>query len=148
MSDIEVYTDGGSTGNPGPGGWAAVILSGGNEIKISGGDRDTTNNRMEMTAAIKAVEYVELNLDKSAKIKLSTDSEYLKKGITEWIKNWKKNNWKTASKGDVKNKDLWMILDQLNSRCRIEWQWVKGHSGNQYNELCDSLVENERKRFL
>ena len=147
MDYIRIYTDGGSTGNPGPGGWAAVIIDREKEVKLSGGEAATTNNRMEMTAAIKALEYIDCNIKKIGNIVLSTDSEYLKKGITEWIINWKRNNWKTAAKKEVKNKDLWARLDELNNRIKVEWKWVKGHAGDRYNELCDALVSEERKRF-
>lgn len=128
---VEIYTDGACSGNPGPGGWGAILRYGGIEKELSGGAVDTTNNRMELTAAIKALEA----LKKSCVVELYTDSTYVKDGITEWIKGWKKRGWKK-----VKNRDLWEVLDSLNSKHQISWHWVKGHSGHPENERADELA--------
>ena len=136
MNVIEVFTDGACKGNPGDGGWGAIIRVDGEEEYLWGGEKETTNNRMEMMAAIKALEYFK----KSSKITLTTDSGYVKDGITKWLENWKKNNWKTSSKKPVKNKDLWQELDSLSSRHTISWKWVKGHSGHRENEIADMLA--------
>ena len=127
-----IYTDGACSGNPGKGGWAAVVINETNEKIISGSENLTTNNRMELTAVIKALE-----LTVTSNITVFTDSKYVKNGIEDWINNWKKNGWKTASKGPVKNKDLWEALDQLNVNNNIKWEWVKGHSNDKYNNLVD-----------
>ena len=127
-----IYTDGACSGNPGKGGWAAVIINETNEKIISGSENLTTNNRMELTAVIKALELTVTN-----NITVFTDSKYVKNGIEDWINNWKKNGWKTASKGPVKNKDLWEVLDQLKENKNIKWEWVKGHSNDKYNNLVD-----------
>ena len=134
---LTIYTDGACLDNPGPGGWAAIIIYNGKAKSISGYEGATTNNRMEMMAAIKALSYIKE--DSQSSIHLFTDSTYLKNGITTWIHNWKKNNWKTSS-GMVKNIDLWKELDYHNSRHKVEWRWVKGHSGNKYNEMADQLA--------
>jgi ribonuclease HI len=143
--NITIYTDGACTGNPGPGGWAAVILFEENKKEISGGEKLTTNNRMELTAAIEALEYC-YNKDEKQKslrqIIICTDSIYLKDGITVWINKWEKNNWKTADKKNVKNVDLWKKLKDLVKNNNIEWQWVKGHSENVMNNLADKLARN------
>lgn len=141
---ISIYTDGGCSGNPGPGGWAYVIIAGGKEIRRSGAEAGTTNNRMELTAVIKALSdvYNSPELD-SDRIELSTDSQYVQKGISQWIKSWKKNGWKTAAKKPVKNQDLWKELDRINSGLSVKWLWVEGHAGNKYNEICDSMVKKE-----
>lgn len=144
---ITIYTDGGCTGNPGPGGWGSVILKGGEEIKLSGGDPATTNNKMELTAVIKALEYIGKEYSFSENLEIYTDSQYVKNGITSWILNWERNGWKTASKKPVKNKELWIELRTLTKLAKIDWHWVKGHSGDKYNEMCDSLVEVERNKF-
>lgn len=136
MNVIEVFTDGACKGNPGDGGWGAIIRVDGEEEYLWGGEKETTNNRMEMMAAIKALEYFK----KSSKITLTTDSGYVKDGVTKWLENWKKNNWKTSSKKPVKNKDLWQELDSLSSRHTISWKWVKGHSGHRENEIADMLA--------
>lgn len=133
---IYIFTDGACRGNPGPGGWGALLRKDGQEKELFGGERDTTNNRMEMMAVIKAVEA----LEKPAEIKITTDSQYVLKGITEWISNWKKNNWRTAAKKPVKNADLWQILDKLLEPHEVTWQWVKGHSGHAENERVDQLA--------
>ncbi|MCF0238102.1 MAG: ribonuclease HI [Sphaerochaetaceae bacterium] len=146
MDKIDVFTDGGCSGNPGPGGWAYVLLCNGKVLSYgSGGEENTTNNKMELTAVISAIEAC--NIIGAKEISISTDSQYVKNGITTWIFNWKKNNWKTASKDPVKNKELWEKLDSLNNS-NIKWLWVKGHAGITYNEMCDSMVRNEMKRFM
>mgnify|MGYP001298400442 FL=1 len=134
---ITIYTDGARSGNPGIGGWGVVILESNKEdIFLNGGNDNTTNNRMELTAAIEALKYFE-NMQS---ITLITDSKYVKDGIQSWIQNWKKNGWKTAAKKPVKNKELWIELDQLISRHNISWKWVKGHAGNTHNEKADYLA--------
>jgi len=135
---IKIYTDGACSGNPGRGGWAAIILDGEKIEKISGSKDNTTNNRMELTAVISALKYV-----KDKDLEIYTDSKYTKDGIEKWISNWKKNGWKTANKQDVKNKDLWDELDQLNSQKNVQWNWVKGHANNQYNNMADELARSE-----
>ncbi|MCI5053659.1 MAG: ribonuclease HI [Pelagibacteraceae bacterium] len=135
---IKIYTDGACSGNPGRGGWAAIILDGEKIEKISGSKDNTTNNRMELTAVISALKYV-----KGKDLEIYTDSKYTKDGIEKWISNWKKNGWKTANKRDVKNKDLWNELDQLNSEKNVQWNWVKGHANNQYNNMADELARSE-----
>ena len=136
---IKIYTDGSCIGNPGKGGWAAIILKN-NEKKILKGSKDlTTNNQMELTATIKALEYISTK----DKIQIYTDSKYVKQGITEWITKWKINGWKTSKKGEVKNKDLWLELDKLTSKNSIEWVWVKAHSYNDFNNEVDLLARKE-----
>lgn len=148
MNNIVVYTDGGCTGNPGPGGWAAVLLYDGNEMRLSGGDPSTTNNKMELTAVIKALMHINENSELSDKpVDIFTDSQYVKNGLTQWIFNWIKNGWKTAAKKPVKNKEYWIALKSEADKLQLKWNWVKGHSGDEYNELCDSLVEAERMKF-
>ena len=139
--EYKVYTDGACSGNPGPGGWGVVIVSNNQIDKLDGSDPQTTNNRMELTAAIKALE----SARKDESLYLYTDSTYLQKGITEWIVNWKKNNWITSSKKPVSNKDLWIKIDQLNLELDIEWKWVKAHQSDNsddtfYNNLADELA--------
>ncbi len=136
-SDIlHIYTDGACSGNPGRGGWGVYIQKGKEKIELNGSDKSTTNNRMELLAVIQALRYV----DKNSKIKLFTDSKYVMQGIQEWILKWKTNNWKTSNKKDVKNKDLWMDLDELVELHNIDWIWVKGHSGHFGNEIADKLA--------
>lgn len=148
MNNVTVYTDGGCTGNPGPGGWAAVLLFDGQEIRLSGGAEATTNNQMELTAVIKALRHINENSNlRDREVDLYTDSQYVKNGLTQWIFNWIKNGWKTAAKKPVKNKEYWIALKNEADKLKIQWNWVKGHSGNEYNELCDSLVEEERMKF-
>jgi ribonuclease HI len=133
----EIYTDGACSGNPGPGGWGAVILEEDkNQKNISGNEKDTTNNRMELMATIMALEEIRTN----SEVIIYTDSKYVKNGITEWIKKWEKNGWKSANKKPVKNKDLWVKLDNLCKDNEIIWKWVKGHSNNKYNNLADELA--------
>jgi len=136
---ITIYTDGACSGNPGIGGWGVIILNYKNDpIFLNGGEKHTTNNRMELTAAIKALGYFK----ESENIKLFTDSKYVKDGIESWIINWKKNGWKTASKKIVKNKDLWIELDAQIYKHSISWEWVKGHTGEKYNEKADLLARS------
>ena len=142
--NIKIYTDGACSGNPGPGGWAAIIISENETKKIFGGEKLTTNNRMELTATIKALEYLEKQETNQLSLKgieIHTDSTYVKEGITVWINNWEKNNWKTADKKNVKNVDLWKKLKELENLCSVEWHWIKGHSDNPMNELADSLAK-------
>ena len=142
--EIKIYTDGACIGNPGPGGWAAIIIIDDKKEEFFGGEKLTTNNRMELTAAIKALEQCAKREDKQLslkQIKIYTDSTYLKEGITVWIKVWEKNNWKTADKKNVKNVDLWKKLKELTQSNQIEWYWVKGHSQNPMNELADRLAK-------
>ena len=133
---LKIYTDGACSGNPGKGGWAAIINDNGNTKKISGSEKNTTNNQMEMTAAIEGLSY----FAESTHIEIYTDSNYLKDGIESWIHSWKKNGWKTASKKPVKNKELWMKVDELNQFHNVSWSWVKGHSGNRENDIADMLA--------
>jgi len=134
---ITIYTDGACSGNPGVGGWGVVIIDDNkNETFLNGGDNHTTNNKMELTAAIQALKAFE----KKSTITLITDSKYVKDGIQSWIQNWKKNGWKTAAKKPVKNKELWIELDELIVRHNITWEWVKGHAGNTHNEKADYLA--------
>ena len=142
--EIKIYTDGACVGNPGPGGWAAVLLIEDNKKEIFGGEKLTTNNRMELTATIKALEYCVEKEGKqpiSKQIKIYTDSTYVKDGITVWINTWEKNNWKTADKKSVKNVDLWKELKELTKSNKIEWNWVKGHSNEPMNDLADKLAK-------
>tara|TARA_B110000438_G_C15550164_1_gene536575 strand:- start:32 stop:478 length:447 start_codon:yes stop_codon:yes gene_type:complete len=142
--DVKIYTDGACIGNPGPGGWAAVILDGSLKKELFGGEKSTTNNRMELTAAIKALEYCSeppKNSFLNKEIKIYTDSMYVKKGITEWIKNWENNNWKTSDKKVVKNIDLWKNLKNLTASKKISWHWIKGHSNHPMNDLVDKLAK-------
>jgi ribonuclease HI len=136
MTETIVYTDGSCLGNPGKGGWAAVIIKNNQEEIIFGSEKNSTNNRMELTAAINAL----LKIKESEKIKIYTDSKYLKNGIEKWINNWKNNNWKNSNKKDVKNKDLWTKLDSLINKKQISWKWVKAHSINEYNNKVDILA--------
>jgi ribonuclease HI len=134
---IKVYTDGACKGNPGPGGWGVYIIHGSDEIELFDGNPNTTNNQMEMQAAIEALKYLK---EENQPIDLYTDSNYLRQGITEWIFNWKKNNWRTASKKPVANKDLWIEISDLSSVMAVNWHWVKGHDGDPGNERADYLA--------
>ena len=134
---IKVYTDGACKGNPGPGGWGVYIIHGSDEIELFDGNPNTTNNQMEMQAAIEALKYLK---EENQPIDLYTDSNYLRQGITEWIFNWKKNNWRTASKKPVANKDLWIEISELSSVMDVNWHWVKGHDGDPGNERADYLA--------
>jgi len=136
LNSVEIFTDGACRGNPGPGGWGALLRYKDSEKTLYGAEKDTTNNRMELMAPIKALE----SLTRKCNIIITTDSKYVKDGITDWIHNWKKRNWKTASKKPVKNVDLWKQLDALVVQHEIEWQWVKGHSGHAENDLVDQLA--------
>lgn len=148
MDEILVFTDGGCQGNPGPGGWAFVLLDGGRELSFSGGEKFTTNNKMELTAAIEALKMISQNDDwKGRKVNVFSDSQYVKNGITSWIKKWKANGWKTAAKKDVLNKELWVQLDAYFFSLNVEWNWVKGHAGIKYNEMCDQLCAKEMAKF-
>lgn len=133
---VTIYTDGACKGNPGPGGWGALLSYGNAAKEIWGGERETTNNRMELLAAISALEL----LNRPSTVHLYTDSQYLRKGITEWLANWRKKGWKTASGSPVKNSDLWKRLDAARADHQIEWRWVKGHSGDPGNEKADELA--------
>ena len=133
---IKIYTDGSCLGNPGNGGWAAIIIEDKKKIQIKGSKKDTTNNQMELLAPIKALK----KIPKGSNVQIFTDSKYVKSGITEWIHNWKKNGWKTASKQPVKNKDLWTQLDQMTNEFQIKWSWVKGHSTDVLNNEVDLIA--------
>ena len=134
--DVIIFTDGGCRGNPGPGGWGVLLQAGKREKEICGGERDTTNNRMELTAVIRALE----SLKRPLSVQIHTDSQYVQKGISQWIHNWKRNGWRTADKKPVKNADLWQALDHLAGLHQIEWIWVKGHAGHAGNERADTLA--------
>jgi ribonuclease HI len=134
--DVEIFTDGACKGNPGPGGWGALLRYGGEEKELYGGEIETTNNRMELTAVIRALEA----LKRKVSVAVTTDSVYVRDGITKWIHNWKRNGWKTAQKKPVKNDDLWKELDELSQQHEIEWHWVKGHAGHPENERADELA--------
>ena len=134
--DVEIYTDGACRGNPGPGGWAAVLRTGKNELMVNGAEPDSTNNRMELRAAIEGL----ATLKRSSVVSITTDSQYVKQGVLSWVEKWKLNGWKTASRKDVKNKDLWQELDELNNMHQVSWYWVKGHSGHAENERVDQAA--------
>ena len=142
--EIKIYTDGACVGNPGPGGWAAIVLLENEKKELFGGERLTTNNRMELIAAIKGLEYCAKQEEKQLSlkdVKIFTDSTYVKEGITVWIKSWEKNNWKTADKKNVKNIDLWKRLKELVKSNQVEWNWIKGHSEDPMNDLADKLAK-------
>lgn len=139
---VEIYTDGGCRPNPGKGGWAAILRYGDREREISGGEANTTNNRMELTAAVRALEA----LKRPCRVVIHTDSEYLQKGITTWLHNWKRNGWK-RKEGSLKNKDLWQRLDRMAQQHEIEWRWLRGHAGHALNERCDELATEEIARL-
>ena len=143
-SEVTIYTDGACRGNPGPGGWGAVLTYGSKQKELFGAEAETTNNRMELTAAIRALE----SLTRSCKVSLYTDSQYVRKGILEWMDNWKQRGWKTAGRKPVKNRDLWITLDDAMSRHDVDWHWVKGHSGNTGNEHADSLANKAIDNML
>jgi len=136
MSAVDIYTDGACRGNPGPGGWGAILMSGGRERELSGAESATTNNRMELLAVIHAL----AALKRQVRARVYTDSQYVRLGMTEWLAGWKARGWRTADRKPVRNQDLWQRLDQLAAGHDIEWHWVKGHSGNPGNERCDALA--------
>ena len=136
MKAVEIFTDGACRGNPGPGGWGVLLRYNGTEKHLYGGEAHTTNNRMELLAAIRGLEAV----SETCQIDLTSDSQYVRKGITEWLAGWKAKGWKTAAKKPVKNKDLWQLLDEQDQRHRVNWHWVKGHSGHRENEIADELA--------
>jgi ribonuclease HI len=144
MSEVTVWTDGACRGNPGPGGWAAILIKGDHEREIAGAEPDTTNNRMELTAAIRALEA----LKRSCKVRLHTDSEYLQRGITEWLADWKLRGWRTADKKPVKNLDLWQQIEVLAAKHDVEWHWVRAHSGIPENERVDQLANRAIDEML
>ncbi len=141
---VAIWTDGACSGNPGPGGWGAILSSGGRERELCGGEETTTNNRMELTAAIAALEA----LSRPCRVALHTDSQYLRGGVTGWIDNWKRNGWRTANKKPVKNDDLWRRLDAAAGRHEIDWRWVRGHAGDEMNERADALARRGMAPFL
>ena len=136
MDEVEIFTDGACRGNPGPGGWGVLLRMNHNTKELYGGELETTNNRMELMAAIKSLQA----LKRPSRVSLTTDSQYVRKGITEWISNWKKRGWKTAAKKPVKNDDLWRELDEACAVHEIEWHWVRGHTGHRENEIADMLA--------
>ncbi len=144
VGKVQIHTDGACRGNPGPGGWGAILGYGDHEKELLGAERDTTNNRMELMAAIQALEA----LKRPCEITLTTDSEYLRKGITEWIANWKRRGWKTADKKPVKNQDLWQRLEAATHKHEIHWKWIKGHSGHPENERADQLANRAIDEML
>ena len=135
-NQVEIFTDGACRGNPGPGGWGVLLRYNGHEKHLYGGEKETTNNRMELTAVIEGLN----SLTRQCNVLITTDSIYVKDGITQWIANWKKRNWKTAAKKPVKNQDLWQALDSAVEKHQVEWAWVKGHSGHRENEIADELA--------
>lgn len=141
---VEIYADGACKGNPGPGGWGALLVYKGVEKLLSGGELITTNNRMEMMAVIQALQ----SLNRVSKVKLYTDSVYVQKGMTEWLKGWKQRNWRTSDKKPVKNEDLWKILDDIANQHQVEWIWVKGHAGHPGNERADALANEGVAKIL
>lgn len=144
MSEIHIYTDGACSGNPGPGGWGTIIVSPEKSEKIlSGGEVHSTNNRMELMAVIEGLRAI----PEESRALVVTDSQYVKNGITQWIKNWVRNGWMTASKKPVKNQELWQVLLDLSNKRSVKWQWVKGHSGHPMNERCDELARNEIEKY-
>ena len=143
IPQVTIYTDGACSGNPGPGGWGALLRYGKHEKELSGGALETTNNRMELTGAIEALKA----LKKPAHVQFYTDSEYLRKGITEWIRTWKRKGWKTAGKKPVKNQDLWRQLDSAIQLHEIEWHWLRGHAGQRDNERVDKLARDATPKF-
>jgi ribonuclease HI len=152
MSEAEqaviIYTDGGCSGNPGPGGWAFVLSDGERRRERSGGAPQTTNNRMELTAVIEALETVAADEDlRGRPVELYTDSQYVRNGITDWIKRWERNGWQTSAGKPVKNREYWQELKRLDDRLSVTWHWVKGHAGNELNEECDRLVRRETARY-
>jgi ribonuclease HI len=141
---VDIFTDGACRGNPGPGGWGALLRHGEREKELYGAERETTNNRMELMAAIIALE----SLKRACEVTLTTDSQYVRKGITEWIVNWKRRGWKTADKKAVKNQDLWQRLEAATHKHKIHWKWIKGHSGHEENERADQLANRAIDEML
>jgi ribonuclease HI len=141
---VEIYSDGACRGNPGPGGWGVILRYGRHEKQLFGGEPETTNNRMELIAVIRGLQ----SLTKKSRVKVTTDSQYVKNGITQWIHNWKRNGWKTAAKKPVKNADLWQMLDAEVNNHQVEWAWVKGHAGHAENELADELANRGIEEIL
>lgn len=144
MKHVYIYTDGACRGNPGPGGWGALLRYGEHEKILSGAEDLTTNNRMELMAAIQAL----VSLREKCKVELYTDSQYVQKGISEWLKDWKKRGWKTAAKKEVKNADLWQLLDEAAQKHDVKWHWVKGHSGHPENEMADQIANEAIDQLL
>jgi ribonuclease HI len=144
LSRVEIWTDGACSGNPGPGGWGAILKFGARVKELSGGEALTTNNRMELCAAIAALEA----LKRPCEVDLHTDSQYLRQGVTNWLSGWKRNGWRTADRKPVKNEDLWRRLDAATERHAIEWRWVRGHAGDEMNERADELARAGMKPFL
>ncbi|MBO4700249.1 MAG: ribonuclease HI [Alphaproteobacteria bacterium] len=140
---LKIWTDGSCLGNPGPGGWAFVATDGKNIAHRSGGEANTTNNRMELMAVIRAITAAH----RHSEIEIHTDSQYVKNGMQTWIKNWRKNNWRTADKKPVKNQDLWQKLDELAGAIKIHWVWVRGHNGEEFNEMCDTLARTAAEKL-
>lgn len=143
MNNVEIFTDGACSGNPGPGGWGAILSAKGVEKELSGGEKDTTNNRMEIMAVIAALEA----LTKPCNVKIVTDSQYVMKSMLEWLPVWKKRNWKTAGKKPVKNVDLWQRMEKAAAQHELEWQWVRGHQGHAGNERADALAVAAREKI-
>jgi ribonuclease HI len=143
VKTVKIFTDGACKGNPGPGGWGAILRYGDVEKQLFGGEKNTTNNRMELMAAIESLAL----LTEPCVVDLTTDSQYVRKGITEWLANWKRNGWKTASRQPVKNADLWQRLDEQVARHQVKWFWVKGHSGHPENDLADALANKGVEQF-
>ena len=136
VGDIEIFTDGACRGNPGLGGWGVILRAGSHQKELFGGEQSTTNNRMELRAAIEGL----AALKRASRVTVTTDSQYVRQGITQWIEGWKRNQWRTSAKKPVKNQDLWQMLDELTRRHDVTWEWVKGHSGHPDNELADALA--------
>jgi ribonuclease HI len=143
MDHVEIFTDGACSGNPGPGGWGTILRAKGQEKELSGGEKQTTNNQMEMMAVIVGLEA----LTRPCQVKITTDSQYVLKGMTEWLAGWKAKNWKTSTKKPVKNVELWQRLDKAAQPHKIEWQWVRGHQGHPENERADTLAVNARDKM-
>ena len=140
---LKIWTDGSCLGNPGPGGWAFVATDGTHVAERAGGEKDTTNNRMELMAVLRAITAAH----RHSEIEIHTDSQYVKNGMTSWVKNWKRNNWRTRDRKPVKNQDLWMALDAAAERIKIHWVWVKGHAGEEFNERCDELARGAAEKL-
>lgn len=143
MTGVKIFTDGSCLGNPGKGGWAALLMKSGHEKLISGAEYDTTNNRMELLAAVEGLKA----LKKATKVEIWTDSQYVRRGMIEWMANWKKNNWRNSQKKPVKNVDLWQALDAEANKHQVSWHWVKGHAGNTYNERVDEAARMAAERL-